>query len=567
MTSADVVPGRQRELRIDAFPSGKDLWRIDWFGPIAFPDRAVRRRQPSVLVSLSKADPAVREDPAWLLDAGMTGAQTKRWVSVGTLMLLRIGDVWSDKTRVMEPAYQSAVFEDVEVSPHTAKLVKAGAPLANGNGYLLPMSEHPWHRDNTQSYCVKISLDDDDCDLVIPCVELIRHYFGSSSELLSRLFTPPLIKERLFERWHLDREGGRMSLGLAEGVPGTSAEDVARVAASKTAWAAACLVGESCLRASMAGREIYPQARFPFEGRTQLSVKGKWLTQEGHSGRRTFVVYQITSCWHPFPFGSLRYRTKGLTRRFTPPAEQAESPIFAGKAKTPRRPTLCEKDAGSGLTPASIKVESQSRFPDLDAKCIWMTRPLMASSSDRPPMATSNAEPVEQLAVGEPWSDRRVRSVSLELATRKFEREPPAYVEALLNALDALPQKFVTLLTASAYDGWTVPVVLLADEDGVIDDALLTSAKGRTMPRRACALLIQTETSSSLMVAIEAPVLMPLWYPSSQDSSADPLRILNVAPDDFARQISKPSKTDAVFDCSLIADRERLVRWVMARCK
>ncbi|MGQ0598604.1 hypothetical protein [Aquabacterium sp.] len=567
MKPGDVVTPRRRELRIDAFPSGKDLWRIDWFGPIAFPDRAVRRRQPSVLVSLSKADPAVREDPEWLLDAGMSGTQTKRWVSVGTLMLLRIGDVWSDKTRVMEPAYESVIFEDVEVSRHTATLVKAGAPLPDGNGYLLPMSEHPWHRDNTQSYCVKVSLDEDNCDLVIPCMELIRHYFGSSSDLLSRLFTPPLTQERLFEHWHLDRPGGRMSLGLAEGVPGTSAEDVARVAASKSAWAAACLVGESCLRASLAGREIYPQARFPFEGRTQLAVKGKWLPQRGESRRRTFVVYQITSCWHPFPFGSLKYRTKGLTRRFMPPTAQPERPAYGPRAKTPKQPTLCEEDAGSGLTPASIKIESQSRFPDLDEKCIWMSRPLIASSSDRPQMATSKAEPVEQLAVGEPWSDRRVRSVSLEVATRNFERQPPAYVEALLDAFDALPQKFVTLLTASAFDGWTIPVVLLADEDGVIDDALLTSVEGRTVPRRACVFLIQTETSSSLMVAIEAPVLMPLWYPSSQDGSADPLRILNVAPDDFARRVSKPSKTDAVFNCNLNADRERLVRWVTARCK
>ncbi len=43
-------------LRISAFPKSKDLWRVDWFGPIAFPNRMLRQRHPSVLVSLSKAN-------------------------------------------------------------------------------------------------------------------------------------------------------------------------------------------------------------------------------------------------------------------------------------------------------------------------------------------------------------------------------------------------------------------------------------------------------------------------------------------------------------------------------
>jgi hypothetical protein len=29
-------------LRIHAFPHGDDIWRIDWFGSIAFPDRYAR---------------------------------------------------------------------------------------------------------------------------------------------------------------------------------------------------------------------------------------------------------------------------------------------------------------------------------------------------------------------------------------------------------------------------------------------------------------------------------------------------------------------------------------------
>lgn len=63
---------------------------------------------------------------------------------------------------------------------------------------MLPMQEHSWHAGNTQSYCVRVKADRG-FDIVVPCMELARHYFGSSSELLSRLFLPPLERARLYE--------------------------------------------------------------------------------------------------------------------------------------------------------------------------------------------------------------------------------------------------------------------------------------------------------------------------------------------------------------------------------
>ncbi len=45
------------------FPQGEDLWRVSWFGPIAFPNRYAKRSEPSVLVHLTKViDPQVLGD-------------------------------------------------------------------------------------------------------------------------------------------------------------------------------------------------------------------------------------------------------------------------------------------------------------------------------------------------------------------------------------------------------------------------------------------------------------------------------------------------------------------------
>lgn len=92
--------------QIAAFPKGDGLWRVDWFGGIAFPDRLIRRTQPSVFVHLSRViDPTVLADPTAPITASSTlpwQKQFKCWVSVGSTMLLRIGEVprLSEQARV-----------------------------------------------------------------------------------------------------------------------------------------------------------------------------------------------------------------------------------------------------------------------------------------------------------------------------------------------------------------------------------------------------------------------------------------------------------------------------------
>lgn len=73
---------------IFAFPKDENFWRIDWFGEVAFPNRLLRRTQPSVLVHLSRVlNTSFQENPALLLAPDFTFAsrQRKVWISVGTL--------------------------------------------------------------------------------------------------------------------------------------------------------------------------------------------------------------------------------------------------------------------------------------------------------------------------------------------------------------------------------------------------------------------------------------------------------------------------------------------------
>lgn len=52
--------------------------------------------------------------------------------------------------------------------------------------------------------------------IIIPCIELIRFYFGSSSGLITKLFLPPLEHEALYGTARSATPTFRLVLDLAE---------------------------------------------------------------------------------------------------------------------------------------------------------------------------------------------------------------------------------------------------------------------------------------------------------------------------------------------------------------
>ena len=79
---------------------------------------------------------------------------------------------------------------------------------------------------------------------------------------------------------------------------GASAADIGRLHLDPSAWRAAAHVGASILKASLTNQTIYPQAFFPFEGKTELVAAGKWLSFADQP-KATLLVYNLRSCSHP----------------------------------------------------------------------------------------------------------------------------------------------------------------------------------------------------------------------------------------------------------------------------
>ncbi|AYQ27469.1 hypothetical protein DT070_05145 [Polaromonas sp. SP1] len=519
---------------ISAFPKG--LWRIDWIGDLAFPDRTVRRKQSSVFVHLSRLkSESILDEPHLLLYPDCTAParfQKKIWVSVGALSLLRVGDIWRDGKLEDQPDYEQETFADVQVDGSTSHIIKAGLKQDDVNGYLLPLAEHPWHVNCTQSYCVMVRLNEDR-RLIIPCMELVRFYFGSSSELLSRIFLPGLKRETLYSKATFHLLSGHLNLDLAEGISGASAADIGRISQNPHAWRAAVRVSTSALTASIKGAQIYPQTLFPFEGMTTLMASGKWLSNAGKP-RSTFLVYRLKSCSYPFPFRALKYEAKSVRARSWAP-QGASSDVKTGTQGSSQSgtQTIVEKDASNNLAAKRRIIHHESKFPDLLPKYVWKARTLNASGSRH----TSSAD-VAQAAVGEGGSERRVRSVDLlVLQGRPGQRRLPDFLRATVEEALLIKDIGIEVLTSSDHDGWTVPVTLLADEDGELDSKLFfESAAGIPTLRRACVLAFRKAEVSSFVVIIEAPSPCIRLYAPVVDSDSPLWDALSRATADFLRE-------------------------------
>lgn len=342
----------------------------------------------------------------------------------------------------------------------------------------------------------------------------------------------------LYSNSHFNQFSGKLNLDLAADISGASAADIGRLRLDQQAWLAALQIGTSCLAASTTGQQAYPKTFFPFEGQTTLIASGKWLSF-GDKPKSTFVVYNLRSCSHPFPFKTLRYEThssrpkppvRSSTPAQVPPTEDVYRPRGAIDAKNQG---LIEQDASDTLAPKTKTVRFESKFPDLKKKTIWKSQALMGANVS-PPDSNPKIPPVQHASVGEPGSSRRVRPIEL-VVLQDGDRKPiPEFLRTTITDISSLTGFNIELLSASEDDGWTVPVTLLSDEDGEIDTRLfLESADGIQQFRRACVLAFKKDAEHLCAVVIESDVPHVKLYPTTGLDFDEIWQTLRCATTDF----------------------------------
>ena len=435
-----------------------------------------------------------------------------------------------------KPDYQLECFRNLQIDGASTTLIKAGLNQEE-QGFLLPLSEHPWHLQCTHSYCVMVKLPENR-RLIIPCMELIRFYFGSSSNLVTKLFSPPLTRDALYSDATFDRRSGRLQLKLADKMSGASASDIGRMHLDPAAWHAAVHIGTSALKASLASQAINPQALFPFEGKTTLTAAGKWLSFAGQPNA-SFLVYSLRSCSHPFPFKSLRYevgRGRGHATLDKDIATAAKGLQRHASARDAPDQSLVERDASNRLGAKTHPIRSEPRFPDLEHKPVYKNIPLIEEPA--PAQLIGGGPALQEASVGDPGSERRIRPKDLALHERRPEDEwnIPAYLRPVVAELRQLQAANIHLLTHSEADGWTVPVSIISNADGEIDPGLfLTAEDGGIRLRRTSAFSLELGNERTLIVVTESEPAQKFVYSGAEGNNDDLTKLLYRSAEDFLK--------------------------------
>ena len=306
------------------------------------------------------------------------------------------------------------------------------------------------------------------------------------------------------------------------------------------AWRSAAQIGASALKASVANQPIYPQAFFPFEGKTTLIAAGKWLSFAGRP-ENTFLVYNLRSCSHPFPFKSLRYETKNsharpmMSNGSTSDAPAGRMP--AGARDTPSQ-SLIDRDASNSLAPKVRTIRSEQRFPDLTGKSIWKSVELAGPVNA---LAANHGAPVELAAVGNPGSERKIRPVDLAVLMSSPSWAPnciPEFLRSIVAEIRLLTALNIELLTESTDDRWSIPVTVLIDVEGEIDHRLFISDEaGVSRLRRAAVFAFNNGQEHYCAAAIEStPTHIKLYPTTGQDPDAI-WETLRCASEDFVNPV------------------------------
>lgn len=509
------------------------IWRVDWFGDCGYPGSVRRYSQPSVKVVLSalRCDPS---DQLALLTPEATNHQRSHetWVPVSALPIVAIGDLWQSGERITSPDYQKESFNKLQITPETAIFVKAG--LALDDRFLIPLNHHPWHRLHTQSYCVSISLPGQR-RILVPCMEIIRFYFGSSSNLLQRLFTNPLTQSTLWTTKRFDPVTHHLHLVLANRLSGVSASDIGRIAESPLAWRSAAGIHASCQKASVQRHPVYPYTGFPFEGQTDLMASGIWLPF-GDIENATFLVYRLISCSHPFPFKSLSYEAPDRKALYDRKRDQGSKASSFAKGQKSRESQIVDKDPDAKKNGKSPRVQIDHRFPDLVSKPVWREKLEAIPKADVFLMKKDGS--LEQVAFGEGCGQSDATGTDVRLGTDvdaaddsvalpRFVKRGLKMIAELPEFVEEKPELKLVCLPGKTKPVFSLPVVI--DEDGEIDQKLLfRSTSGVTRSPRVSIVEVMCNTNfvgHYLILESPDPCCVPVKRAASTLTMADVLQV------------------------------------------
>lgn len=361
--------------KIEQFPQDGRPWRVDLFGEVSRNDPVPSDPLIEVLMSPVRLDEARVHGIASNLAVDRSRRRSF-WVNAGYLPFVRMGSVWRDGIRLDSlglNGIERARFPGLVFGNHTMRFVPADERIGPaGLEFLLPGTAYYLGGRGLRLGFLAIDHLGITNHVLIPVMEIGRFYYFCSSELTKRLLWGKL-DDNGGEIFNMEKSDppvdGIGHVHLRMHIPDDDAWIVSRFAHSPYALSCARTIHDSLVVKKANGQTLTPDILPPFEGVTDLAVRGKWFVS---GGERRFLVFWITSCSHPFPSTHLWYsrdldgRTDGVD---DPTRPEVKLPV-PGRPKNKDKTT--KKLRGDTEPKANLaRIESflhETRFTDLAKK-------------------------------------------------------------------------------------------------------------------------------------------------------------------------------------------------------
>ncbi|WP_189534572.1 hypothetical protein [Paludibacterium paludis] len=417
---------------------------MDWFGGV--------ERNPQI-PSEPKIQLIISPVVAGATDYAATSAvnhEERRSISIGVgqLPLVTIGSLWQNRHCLVEIAGKTKTFDNLVISPETVRLLKSDA-LVEGQSLI----RKKYHQIGVglAANCLAIEWQGDPYGIIIPAAEIIRFYYATSTDLAKAIFAGDFRHElgsivNPAECGYFEQER-RGRLKLRKEFADADAYVIGRILFSPEAFKGTALVHDSMIKQAVQGKSrLYPEAAFPFSGKTNLRVRMKSMKAPDEE-RWRFIVFAVEYCTGPFPFSAITCDRDNSNLR---PEEGHDQP---DELKAPAYPR--KQQSGKDVTDGELQSdedaskEVQSAVIDLPEERFGALANMELEKPEKDICHYFNAGSVRPLALPTDvlgtgdgnYSNDVVTPTSAEVKHVRQEALPASFAnfEAMVRHLDGLP--------------------------------------------------------------------------------------------------------------------------------
>lgn len=181
----------------------------------------------------------------------------------------------------------------------TTRILPANFRFLNGN-YLIPKSSYPLGEKGLETRLLAIDSRDELYKILIPTVEVGRHFHFNSSELIRRLLWGGLKESNIIYNPDKTRllENGIGELVLRDKIPDSDCWVVSQFAFDQQSFLRAHEIHKSLSNRRVQDQPLCPDIYPPRDGTYTLKMHGKWIRS---NDTWRFLVFWIQSSDCPFP--------------------------------------------------------------------------------------------------------------------------------------------------------------------------------------------------------------------------------------------------------------------------